>query len=183
MQLLLGISEMPCVLESVSYLREFGTNMARGAGPCAVPWCHFIKGPDCASVWWSVWPARRQGLEGGDWWWDFTRGRRDRDGTWHLHGNSKRRRVCEVGTGVDRSRGTTVTELLPLLPLIQLPHHSLLGGHTLIGGHAEVAEPVMCILVVTGQVACRWRRVSARRETGRLWQRLIGGIGCAGFGL
>lgn len=76
-----------------------------------------------------------------------------------------------------------MTELLPLLPLIQLPHHSLLGGHALVGGHAEVAETVMGILVVTGQVACCWRRVAARRETGRLWQRLIGGIRCAGFGL
>lgn len=76
-----------------------------------------------------------------------------------------------------------MTELLPLLPLIQLPHHSLLGGRTLIGGHAEVAEPVMGILVVTRQVACCWRRVAARWETGRLWQRLMGGIHCAGFGL
>lgn len=76
-----------------------------------------------------------------------------------------------------------MTELLPLLPLVQLPHHSLLGGHTLIGGHAEVAEPVMGVLVVTGQVARYWRRAAARWETGRLWQRLIGGIRCAGFGL
>lgn len=47
-----------------------------------------------------------------------------------------------------------MTELLPLLPLVQLPHHSFLGGHSLICGHAEVAEPVVCILIVTGQVAC-----------------------------
>ena len=76
-----------------------------------------------------------------------------------------------------------MTELLPLLPLVQLPHHSLLGGHTFISGHAEVAEAVVGVLVVTGQVACCWRGVAARRETGRLWQRLIGGIGCTGFGL
>lgn len=178
------MSEWPLLPEQVSYLRKLGTNMARGARPCAVPGCHFIQGPDCASVWRSVWPARRQGFEGGgDWRWDFTWGRRDRDGTWHLHSNSKRWRVCEVGASVDRSGGAAMTELLPLLPLVQLPHHSLLGGHTLIGGHAEVAEPVMGILVVTGQVACCWRRVAARWETRRLWQRLIGGIRCAGFGL
>lgn len=76
-----------------------------------------------------------------------------------------------------------MTELLPLLPLVQLPHHPLLGGHALISGHAEVAEPVVGILVVAGQVACCWRRVAAGRETGRLWQRLIGGVRCAGFGL
>lgn len=46
-----------------------------------------------------------------------------------------------------------MTELLPLLPLVQLPHHPLLGGHALVGGHAEVAEPVVGVLVVTRQFA------------------------------
>lgn len=54
-----------------------------------------------------------------------------------------------------------MTKLLPLLPLIQLPHHSLLGGHSLVSGHTEVAEPVMGVLVVTGQIACCWRRAAA----------------------
>lgn len=54
-----------------------------------------------------------------------------------------------------------MTKLLPLLPLIQLPHHSLLGGHSLVSGHTEVAEPVMGVLVVTGQIACCRRRAAA----------------------
>lgn len=54
-----------------------------------------------------------------------------------------------------------MTELLPLLPLVQLPNHALLGGHALISGHAEVAESVVCILVVTGQVACCRGRTAA----------------------
>lgn len=54
-----------------------------------------------------------------------------------------------------------MTKLLPLLPLVQLPHHPLLGGHSLVSGHAEVAEPVVGVLVVAGQVACCWRRAAA----------------------
>ena len=49
-KLSLKISEMAPLPEQVSYLRELATNMARGAGPCAVPGGHFIQGPDCASV-------------------------------------------------------------------------------------------------------------------------------------
>lgn len=170
------------VLSLESYLWQLGTNLTRGAGPCAVPGQNFIQGFDCASFWGSVRPARGQGFEGGgDRGRHFAWGRRDGDGTWHLQSNSKRGGVREVGASVDWGGGAAVTELLPLLPLIQLPHHSFLGGHALIGGHAEVAEPIVGVLVVAGQVAC-WR-AAARRGTGRLWQWLIGGIRGAGFGL
>lgn len=77
-----------------------------------------------------------------------------------------------------------MAELLPLLPLVQLPHHPLLGGHALVRGHAEVAEPVVGVLVVAGEVACDGRGAAAGREARRLWQRLIGGgVHRAGFGL
>lgn len=62
-----------------------------------------------------------------------------------------------------------MTELLPLLPLVQLPHHPFLRGHALVCGHAEVAESIVGILVVTGQAAGSWRRAAAGGN-GRLWQ-------------
>lgn len=169
----------------MSYLRELCTcDVTRGAGPCAVPGQHFIQGSDRASFRGSVRPARRQGLERrGDRRRDLARGRRDGDGARHLQGDSEGGGVCEVGAAVDGRGGAAVAELLPLLPLVQLPHHALLGGHALVGGHAEVAEPVVGVLVVTGQVACGRRRGAAGRRTGRLWQRVIGGVHRAGFGL
>lgn len=169
----------------MSYLRELCTgDVTGGAGPCAVPGQHFIQGFDRASFRGSVRPARGQGFERrGGRRRDLARGRRDGDGARHLHGNSEGGGVREVGAAVDGRGGAAVAELLPLLPLVQLPHHSLLGGHALVGGHAEVAEPVVGVLVVTGQVARRrWRRAAGWR-TGRLWQRVIGGVRCAGFGL
>lgn len=76
-----------------------------------------------------------------------------------------------------------MAELLALLPLVELPHHSLLGGQALVGGHAEVAEPVVGVLVVAGQVVGRRRGRAARWRSGRLWQRMIGVVRHAGFGL
>lgn len=157
--------------------------MAGGAGSCAVPGQHLIQRFDWAPFGRSVRTTRRQGLErAGDWWRDFTGRRGHRDGTRHLHGNSEGRRVCEVGACVDRCGGAAVTELLPLLPLVQLPHHPLLRGYSLICGHAEVAQSIVGILVVTGQAAGCWGRAAAG-GMGRLWQWFIGGVYCACFGL
>lgn len=115
-----------------------------------------------------------QWFEGGYRWGYFTGGRGHRDGARHLHSDPEGGRVQEVWPGVDGRRGAAVAELLALLPLIQLPYHALLGGHALIGGHAEVAEPVVGVFVVAGQVAGRRRGAPARRESGGLWQCLVG---------
>lgn len=48
-----------------------------------------------------------------------------------------------------------MTELLPLLPLIQLPHGTISVCPTLLTGHLQVAGSVLCILVVAGQVPGR----------------------------
>lgn len=48
-----------------------------------------------------------------------------------------------------------MTELLPLLPLIQLPHGSVSVCPALLIGHLQVAGSVLCILIVTGQVPGR----------------------------
>lgn len=167
----------------VSYLSDLSANMAGGAGPCAFPRHHFIQRFDWAPFRWSVRPTRGQGLErAGDRWRDFTRRWGHGDWTWHLHGNSERSRVCKVGACVNRCGGAAVTELLPLLPLVQLPHHPFLCGYTLVCGHAEVAQSIVGILVVTGQAAGCWWRVAAGGNR-RLWQWLIRGVSCACFGL
>lgn len=136
----------------MSYLRNVGTDIARGAGSVNIPRSQFVQGSDGASVRRRVRPARGQGFEGGRGRrWDFAWRRRDRDGARHFHGHSES--VGEVGAGVDGRGGAAVAKLLPLLPLVQLPHHPFLGGQPLVCGHAEVAQPVVGVLIVTGQVA------------------------------
>lgn len=161
--------------------------MTGGAGPRAVAGQHLVQGPDGASLRGRVRPVRGQGFEGGGHRRrDLARGRGDGDGARHLHGDSEGGGgggVREVGPAVDGRGGAAVAELLPLLPLVQLPHHPLLGGQALVGGHAEVAEPVVGVLVVAGQVVRRRRRRAAGRRAGRLWQRVIGAVRHAGFGL
>lgn len=146
------MAEIILILQE-SYLGQMCAKMARGAWSCAVTEAHFIQGSNCASVWRSVRPSRGEGFErGGHRWWHFAWWWRDRDGARHLYGNSEGRGVGEVRPGVNGRGGAAVTKLLPLLPLVQLPHHPLLCGHSVIGGHSEVAEPVVGVLIVAGQV-------------------------------
>lgn len=65
-----------------------------------------------------------------------------------------------------------MTETLPLLPLVKLPHHALFSGHAFVCGHAEVAETVVSVLVVTGQVAGHRGR-AGRGATNTLRERLV----------
>lgn len=49
-------------------------------------------------------------------------------------------------------------ELLALLPFVELPHGAIPVCSALLARHLQVAGSVLCVLVVTGQVAGRGRR-------------------------
>jgi len=164
------------------YLEHLGLAPAGGHSEGAVQHRPFPRRSDRHSPSWSVWSAcGRQGSAGARWrsgWRDIcscggyrdTAGGPFRPGCLRHGGWRSGAEWVVGGRGVQRRRGAAVPVLVPLLPLVQLPHGAgpRVGTHvgSRVGGQAEVAEAVLGVLVLSepgGRGAL----------AGGLWQRLV----------
>lgn len=143
---------------------------SRERAVCSLPLIRwFNRKPFCRSVWspwgkafrWPRWRNIRWRGRNGYRAWDIQR-------TFWLTPIHKIRRAY-----VQRGSGAAMLKLLSLLPLIELPNSSVLICFPFLLGHLQVADTVLCVLVVTRQVAVWWRRWAPWRLPGILWQSVI----------
>lgn len=117
--------------------------------PPLVRWLHCD--PFCWCMWPPGWKGPRRPRRR-----DVRRRWRHGNGAGHLQQAPAAALLGELwGASSYGCGGAAMTELLPLLPLIQLPHGSVSVCPALLIGHLQVAGSVLCILIVTGQVPGR----------------------------
>ena len=151
-----------CFCQILFYLEHLRFGPAGGNSKGDVDHWPIAHRPDCHTFSWRVRPPSGwQGSAAARWrpgwrdvcrwrWYRHTAGWPFRPGCWRRGRHSGWRAGAEWvlwGRGVERRSGAAMTELVTLLPLVQLPD-GVGPWASLLRGEAEVAEPVLGVLVL-----------------------------------